>query len=84
MSYKWQALWEETIKKSSINHRMSSISEKDRINLSAETWYKNYDHKFDQDDLQKKPEFETEFGRLKRFITKDSFVLDIGAGLGRL
>jgi SAM-dependent methyltransferase len=84
MSYKWQALWEETIEKSSLNHKRNNISEKDRINQSAETWYKNYDHKFDQDDLQKKPEFEVEFNRLKRFIAKDSSVLDIGAGLGRM
>jgi SAM-dependent methyltransferase len=84
MSYKWQALWEETIEKSSLNHKRNNISEKDRINQSAETWYKNYDHKYNPDDLQKKPEFETEFGRLKRFIAKDSSVLDIGAGLGRM
>jgi SAM-dependent methyltransferase len=34
--------------------------------------------------MQKKPEFEAEFNRLKRFIAKDSLVLDIGAGMGRL
>jgi len=63
---------------------MNSISEKDRINLAAESWYKNYDYKFDLDDLQNKPDFEIEFNRLKRFINKNSSVLDIGAGRGRL
>lgn len=63
---------------------MNDISEKDRINLSADSWYKNYDRRLNMEDLQKKPEFETEFNRLKRFINKDSSVLDIGAGLGRL
>jgi SAM-dependent methyltransferase len=84
MSLSWQPVWESAINRSSLNHRMNSISEKERINLSAESWYKNYDHKFNLEDLQKKPEFETEFSRLKRFINKDSYVLDIGAGLGRL
>ena len=80
----WQDMWESAISRSSLNHRMNSISTKEGLNLSAESWYKNYDHKFDLDDLQKKPEFEEEFNRLKRFITKDSTALDIGAGMGRL
>lgn len=84
VSLSWQPMWESAINRSSFNHKMNAISEKDRINLSAETWYKNYDHKYNPDDLQKKPEFEAEFNRLKRFIAKDSLVLDIGAGLGRL
>jgi SAM-dependent methyltransferase len=84
ISRNWQTIWEETISRSSLKQRGNGISEKDRINLSAETWYKNYDHKYDPEDLQKKPEFEAEFNRLKRFIANDSSVLDIGAGLGRL
>lgn len=84
MSLNWQPMWESTINHSNLNRRMSSISEIERINLSAKSLYKNYDHKFNMDDLQKKPEFKTEFNRLKRFITKDSSALDIGAGLGRL
>lgn len=83
-SRNWQSIWEKSIKNSSLNHRISGFSEIERINLSAESWYKNYDHKFRLEDLQKMPEFEDEFNRLKRFITKDSTVLDIGAGLGRL
>ncbi len=63
---------------------MRNISDEDRINLAAESWYKNYYYKFSQDDLQKMPDFVNEFSRLKRFITKDSSVLDIGAGRGRL
>jgi SAM-dependent methyltransferase len=63
---------------------MNRIPEKNRINQSAEFWYKNYDSKLNLDDLQKKPEFDAEFNRLKRFITKDSSVLDIGAGFGRV
>lgn len=63
---------------------MNNISTKESLNLSAKSWHKNYDHKFSLDDLQKTPEFEAEFNRFKRFITRDSSVLDIGAGRGRL
>jgi len=63
---------------------MNNNSEKERINLSAELWHKNYDHRLNMDDLQKKTKSEAEFNRLKRFITKDASVLDIGAGMGRL
>jgi len=84
MFHNWQSLWEETIAQSSINRGINRISEKDRINLSAESWYKNYDYRYSPEDLQKNPEFVTEFNRIKRFITNDSSVLDIGAGLGRL
>lgn len=84
ISQNWQPIWEETICRSSLIQRRTAIFEKDGINLSAESWYKNYYCKLNLDDLQKKPEFETELSRLKRFINKDSSVLDIGAGLGRL
>jgi len=83
-SQSWQSIWESAISRSSFNLRMNHIPTKEGLNRSAESWYKNYDHKFNLDDLQKKPEFEEEFNRLKRFITNDSTVLDIGAGRGRL
>ncbi|OPY56217.1 MAG: bifunctional 3-demethylubiquinone-9 3-methyltransferase/ 2-octaprenyl-6-hydroxy phenol methylase [Methanosaeta sp. PtaU1.Bin112] len=77
-------MWESAINRSSLNIRLNNISEKERINLSAESWYKNYYQKLNLDDLQRMPEFKAEFNRLKRFITKGSSVLDIGAGRGRL
>lgn len=83
-SQSWQSMWESAISRSSLNHRMNSISTKEGLNLSAESWYEIYGHKYRLEDSQKKPEFEEEFNRLKRFITKDSTVLDIGAGMGRL
>ena len=83
-SLNWQPMWESAINRSSLNHRMNNISEKERINRLADSWYKKVGHKFNPDDQQKKPEFEEEFNRFKRFITKASSVLDIGAGMGRL
>ncbi|MCK9405384.1 MAG: class I SAM-dependent methyltransferase [Methanothrix sp.] len=52
--------------------------------MYADSWYKKFGYKFNVDDQQKKPEFEAEINRFKRFISKNSSVLDIGAGLGRL
>ncbi|OPY55444.1 MAG: hypothetical protein A4E48_00064 [Methanosaeta sp. PtaU1.Bin060] len=45
---------------------------------------KTYGGRLDQTDPKKKAEFEAELNRLMRFINKDSSVLDIGAGYGRL
>jgi SAM-dependent methyltransferase len=84
MSHDWQSLWDETIKRSSFNRRLVSISERERINLLADSYYKAFDSKQNQDDLQKMPKLEIELSRLMRFITKDSSVLDIGAGFGRV
>lgn len=80
----WQSLWEETIRQSSNSNRIDGLSNVDRINLHAELVYKNFYSKRNLDDLQRKPEFGVELNRLKRFITKDSSVLDIGAGFGRI
>jgi SAM-dependent methyltransferase len=63
---------------------MDRISEKERLNLTEETWYKKMGYKINLDDQQKTPAFKEQFSRFKRFITKDSTVLDIGAGFGRL
>lgn len=83
-SQSWQSIWEKTIRHSSQCNIKSDLSEMDRLNISAEIWYNNYDCKQNLDDLHKKPEFKAEFNRMGRFITKDSSVLDIGAGFGRL
>ncbi len=83
-SLNWQPMWESAISYSSLSRRMNSISEKDIINMAADSWYIKFGQKFNTNNQQKKPEFEEEFNRLKRFITQDSSVLDIGAGRGRL
>lgn len=83
-SRNWQSIWEETIKRSSFNNKRRDISERDRLNHSAESWYRHYDSRQDQADPQKKHELEEEMNRLRRFITRDSSVLDIGSGCGRL
>jgi len=83
-SQSWQSIWESAISHSSFNRRLNHISEKERINRLADSWYEIKGHNFDPDEMQKKPEFEAEFNRFKRFINKDSSVLDIGAGMGRL
>lgn len=83
-SQNWQAIWEESIKHSNIYNIRSDLSEKDRLNLSADSWYRHYDSKQSQDDPQRKHMLDEEMNRLRRFITKDSSVLDIGAGFGRL
>jgi SAM-dependent methyltransferase len=80
----WQSIWEESIKHANICHIRSDLSEKDKLNILADVVYKNNHSKQNLEDLQKKPAFEVELNRLRRFITKDSSVLDIGAGRGRL
>lgn len=84
MSYKWQALWEETIEKSSLNHGPKNISEREKVNRYAAISLKKYGGKLNQTDPKKKAEFEAELNRLRRFISRESSVLDIGAGYGRL
>ncbi|OPY49217.1 MAG: Methyltransferase domain protein [Methanosaeta sp. PtaU1.Bin112] len=84
ISQSWQSIWQSAINCSSLKHRMDRISEKERLNLTEETWYKKMGYKINLDDQQKTPAFEEQFSRFKRFVTKDSTVLDIGAGFGRL
>lgn len=84
MSQNWQASWEETIKNSRRKYRRNDISDREITNLSAEIWHKNCYRKKDLNNLQESPEYEAELNRLRRFITRDSSVLDIGAGFGRV
>jgi SAM-dependent methyltransferase len=84
MSQNWQALWEEAIKHSSLNRRRKDLSDKGWLNLFAEISLKKHGGKLNQTDPKKKAEFEAELNRLRRFVNKDSSVLDIGAGYGRV
>jgi len=80
----WQALWEEKIERSSFNHRRKDLSEIERLNILAEATLKAHGSKLNQANLKTEAEFQAELSRLRRFISKDSSVLDIGAGSGRL
>ncbi len=80
----WQELWEETIKRSSVRNRRSDLSEQEWINFLSDFYYKKSGRKFGQTGPSKADEFTAEFNRLKRFITRDSTVLEVGAGTGRL
>lgn len=80
----WQELWEETIKRSSVRNRHSDLSEQEWINYLSDFYYKKSGRKFGQTGPSKADEFTAELNRLKRFITRDSIVLEVGAGTGRL
>lgn len=80
----WQELWEETIKRSSVRNRHSDLSEQEWINFLSDFYYKKSGRKFGQTGPSKADEFTAELNRLKRFITRDSTVLEVGAGTGRL
>ncbi len=84
MSQNWQSLWEETIAKSSLNHGPKGFSEIELLNHYADLSLKKYGGELDQTDPKKKAEFEVELSRLRRFINRESSVLDIGAGYGRV
>ncbi len=80
----WQELWEETIKRSSIRNRRSDLSEQEWINILSDFYCKKSGRKFGQADPSKADEFAAEINRLKRFVNRDSTVLEVGAGTGRL
>lgn len=84
MSHNWQSIWEETIEQSNLNNRPKNLSERERLNFFADISLKKYGGKLNQTDPKKKVEFEAELNRLKRFINKESSVLDVGAGYGRV
>jgi hypothetical protein len=84
MTHKWQSLWNETIKQSSHNHRRKDLTEKDRINLVAEAAYKIFRFVSYPKNKSEEEQSLVELNRLTRFVTKDSIVLDIGAGTGRV
>lgn len=84
MSHNWQSLWEETIERSSLNHGQKDISVSEQLNRYADISLKKYGGKLNQTDPKKKAEFEAELNRLRRFISRESSVLDIGAGYGRV
>jgi 2-polyprenyl-3-methyl-5-hydroxy-6-metoxy-1,4-benzoquinol methylase len=80
----WQSLWEETVKESSVHNRRTDLSEREWLNFLAEFYYKKSGDKFGQSNESKRYEFIAELNRLKRLVGRDSTVLDIGAGTGRL
>lgn len=80
----WQELWEETLKRSTVRNRKNNLSELDWLNFLSEFYFKRLGCKFGQTDSLKSDGLMIELNRLKRFITKDSAVLEIGAGTGRL
>ncbi|GAB6266146.1 MAG: class I SAM-dependent methyltransferase [Methanothrix sp.] len=80
----WQSLWEETVKESSFHNRRTDLSEREWLNFLAEFYYKKSGDKFGQSNESKRYEFIAELNRLKRLVGRDSTVLDIGAGTGRL
>jgi len=84
----WQALWEETIAESSYNKRRADLSETDWINFFIDSCWKNEKNHFNSilnfDALLSDEDFLVEFDKLKRFVNRDSTVIDIGAGIGRL
>jgi len=84
MSQNWQSLWEETIAESSLNHGPKGFSERELLNRYADLSLKKYGGKLNQTDPKKKAEFEAELNRLRSFVNRESSVLDIGAGYGRV
>jgi len=80
----WQELWEETLKRSTVRNRKNNLSESDWLNFLSELYFERLGCKFGQTDSLKSDGLIIELNRLKRFITKDSAVLEIGAGTGRL
>lgn len=80
----WEALWNKTIKESSSNKRIWAMPEREKLNQSAEILYKMKGRQTLQNNPSKMDRFYAELNRLKRLITPDSTVLDIGAGTGRL
>ncbi len=49
----WQSVWESTIRRSSLNRRTNGISEKENVNMYADSWYKKFGYKFNVDDQQR-------------------------------
>ncbi|MDD1760737.1 MAG: class I SAM-dependent methyltransferase [Methanothrix sp.] len=88
--FNWQVLWEETVAESSYNKRRSDWSEMDWVNFINDSCWQNRKKKnisstvLNFDALLKDEKFLVEFDRLKRFVDKDTSVLDVGAGTGRL
>lgn len=80
----WQELWEETIKRSSACNRRGDFSEQEWINFLSDFYDKKSGRKFGLADPSKADEFTAELNHLKRFVHKDSTVLEVGAGTGRL
>lgn len=80
----WQELWEETIKRSSVRNRRRDLSEQEWINFCSDFYYKKSGRKFGQTGPSKAEEFTAELNRLKRFTTRESSILEVGAGTGRL
>jgi len=80
----WQELWEETIKRSSARNRRGDFSEQEWINSFSDFYFKKSGRKFGQADPSKACELTAEIDRLKRFVNRDSTVLEVGAGTGRL
>ncbi|MFZ3145343.1 class I SAM-dependent methyltransferase [Methanothrix sp.] len=80
----WQSVWEDSIKHSSLNHGQTGFSERERLNMIAEVSLRNNGDRLYQTDPKKKAELDEEINRLRRFINKESSVLDIGAGYGRV
>jgi len=84
MAIGWGALWEKTIKESSLRKKRRDIREIERLNQSAERLFKKRGREVLQKGTSKNDKIDVEFCRMKRFINPDSSVLDIGAGTGRL
>lgn len=86
----WQSLWEEAVAQSSYNQRRPDWTELDWVDFINDSLWQNKKKKntsnlvLDLDTLLKDEKFLAEFDRLKRFVDKDSYVLDVGAGTGRL
>jgi len=72
------------IAESSQNHGPKDFSEREQLNRYADLSLKKYGGKLNQTDPKKKAEFEAELNRLRRFINRESSVLDVGAGYGRV
>lgn len=84
LSQSWQSIWEDAIKHSSLNQGRNDVSEIERLNMIADASLRNSGGELTPTDPKKKAEFEEELNRLRRFVDKDSSVLDIGAGFGRV
>ena len=86
----WQAIWEEAVAQSSYNQRRPDWTELDWVDFINDFLWQNKKKKnisslvLDLDALLKDEKFLVEFDRLKRFVDKDTSVLDVGAGTGRL
>jgi len=86
----WQALWEEAVAQSSYNQRRQDWTELEWVNFINDSLWQNKKKKnisssaLDLDALLKDEKFLVEFDRLKRFVDKDTSILDVGAGTGRL